>query len=136
METLQPIGEINDALSGIIEQENGETTRSLLAKQALESKAPTVFFENVLQNGCICKIASDLMESGVGHMSYSDFFEDIDVIRQYIAALELPLDGQDDIDNWLVWIDFEAAAYWMARELGLSVYATKTVNKPAAKKLH
>lgn len=130
METLQPIGGINEALTGIIEQENGETTRSLLAKQALESKAPAVFFENVLQNGCICKIASDLMESGVGHLTYRDFFEDIDVIRQYIAALELPLDGQDEIDGWLTWVDFEAAAYWMSRELGLNVYATQTENKP------
>ena len=61
METQQSIGEINEALTGIIEQENGETTKSLLAKQALESKVPAVFFENALQNGCICKIAAGLI---------------------------------------------------------------------------
>ena len=69
-------------------------------------------------------------------MSYSDFFEDIDIIRQHIAALELPLDGQDKIESWLMWIGFEAAAYWMVRELGLNMYATKTINEPTAKKLH
>ena len=41
----------------------------------------------------------------------------------------------EEVQRWLLWIDFEEGHYWMVRELGIDLNATATISDPD-KKLH
>ncbi len=135
MEKLHSNIGIGEALLDIINNENGETIRSLMAKQALASNAPIAYFQALLQNGHVCEIAQGLVKTCNEEVSYNAFFNDIQAVREHVAEQTFPLDMQEHIDSWLVWIGIEETAYRMVHELGLKLNATKSADK-ATKTVH
>jgi hypothetical protein len=116
---------VSDALKSALQNLTKSRPESLcaaVAREALDYHDPSVFFTDLLQNGCV----SGMIPSLIYYTDTYDFFDThyaaIEELRDTLEAnLGEPLQIKGDLKNFLAWFAFDETAYQLALELGLEV---------------
>jgi len=94
--------------------------RSAVAIEALEYHDPKIFFNDLLQHGCISGMVSSLVYYTDTHAFFDQHYQAIENLRDEVEDnLGEPLQVKGDLKNFMAWFAFEETAYQIALELGL-----------------
>ncbi|MGB0884729.1 MAG: DUF7222 domain-containing protein [Flavobacteriales bacterium] len=94
--------------------------KAVVAKEALSRENSTVFFQNLLRNGCSSGMISGLIYYVDTRAFYDQHYFEIEDYRQaheQRSGEAILIYG--DYKNYMAWFAYEEAAYQVATELGI-----------------
>jgi len=108
-------------LQQIIEND-AYSLKAAVSQEALDSDNPQVFFQDLLNHGCISGMVGSLIYYVDTRAFYDKHYDEIEVLREeYEDSIGEPLKIKGDLKNFLAWFSFEETAYHLAQELGLDI---------------
>ncbi len=83
-----------------------------VAREALNYDNPQVFFDDLLQHGCISGMVSQLIYYTDTHAFYDKHYEEIEELRtEYEESTGEALEIKNNLKNYLAWFSFEQVAF-------------------------
>ena len=108
-------------LEMIVENEP-QTLRAAVAREALNHDDPAEFFSDLQNHGCVSGLVSSLIYYTDTHAFFDKYYEEIEDLRcEYEEETGVQINIQHDLKNFLAWFAFEETAYQMASELELEI---------------
>jgi len=96
----------------ILLKENRNNITEVVIKEALENDDPTLFFQNLQQNGCQSWMVSSMILYSDTHEFYNTHYDEIENIRLELQEEDLITNLPDeDLKNYLAWLSYEHIAY-------------------------
>ena len=99
----------------LILKTNPQTIQAEVAQEALEHDDPQIFFNDLLQHGCISGMVSSLIYYTDTHAFYDKHYAEIEELRaEYEDSTGEPLKINNDLKNYLAWFAYEQVAYQLS----------------------
>jgi len=93
-----------------------------VAKEALCYDDPRTFFTDLLQFGCVSGWVGSLIYYVDTHAFYDRYYDEIETLREdYEDSIGEPLRIKGDLKNFFAWFSYEETAYQLACELELDL---------------
>lgn len=110
---------IRESLHFIIQNEP-ETIKAYVAKQALKHPSSTHFFKTLAHRGCVSGMITTLNSYKQTHQFFNQYYQDIEFLRiEYRQKTGIPISIKYDLKTSLTWFAFEQTAQVLANELNL-----------------
>ena len=113
---------LTEKLCMIIE-DDPHAIRADVAREALSHDDSILFFENLLQHGCVSGMVSSLIYYADTHSFFDRHYGEIEELRltaeNELGAAINP--GDQDLKNFYAWFAFEQVALAVASELDLDL---------------
>ncbi len=102
---------MKNKLISLLEENQGNITEEVI-KEALDYDNPKLFFEDLLQHGCVSWMVGSLIYYKDTHDFYEKHYDEIEEIRDELTeqGMEICLPSHNDLKNFFAWMSFEERA--------------------------
>lgn len=98
---------LEEHLKTVVEKDPNSIAQ-FVAKVALETESPKLFFQDLGSHGCISGIIGELVYYHDTHGFFDSFYKEIEQLR---SEHEILIPNDKDLKNYLAWASVEIVAY-------------------------